>query len=1033
MSTTKYVFNPFTSNFDAVTATVSPSDVTGGTPNTFAAFDDTGVLSSAPGWGFTDTPTAVYTAQVSPTLAPTVTDIQGISLNIDPDGLTATNLAGFNAAMHVGDNTATSIDYITPFINDTIINANTTAINSTAFTDNLNIADGAVVQDVNSFAAQPFINIAALNSYSAYLVGGQYGMNSATDISYLATLNTFDTFGPNLTVNQVIGINLSPNMQPGAAVTSLSMISTNPQIDGVTGMNSFRGIELGVNFGNTTPTAVNNHIDFQTHPNYQSGTSLTQYTGLSISPSFHVGSALNNAQAINYNMEVFGTVTGSVTGLSGNNNLGNAGSPTAIDNYQDANFNTNFGADVTINNYFGLSVRPNVQGGASVTNNVTMLNLGLNSALPIGGSATGIDLNMDNFQTQQMPRGLQINNAGSQLNANFDTGIYPVQSDGGPYGLNNIGGNFHVAAGFPITGGNFGIGNNLGVGILIEDDVPVDSTGLNLGFIMNGFLTQVGVATGKTMASLTFMGAGASNAFGASGTFTEVSMYRALGILPGAGVNIGSMYGLKVEPTLSATAPANVWGVWVGDAVAENWMSNNLILGGSTGHASNSDIALEIGSLKAIKLPLLTTTQELALAPLESMTVYNATTKQIEFFNGTSWVAPAGSGGTVTSVDVTSATSVITTAGGPVTTSGAISLDLAAQTAGQVLAGPVSGGSAVPAFRTVRPTDMTLTNAHIIVGNGSSVGTDVAMSGDVTIANTGATTIANNAITTAKIAAAAVDLTTKVSGVLPVVNGGTGQSSYTDGQLLIGNTSGNTLTKASLTAGSGISITPGGGSITIASTALTPLAPTIQKFTTGISQTYTLPTSPRAPLYIRVRMSAGGGGGAGGGAGATGGLTGGTSSFGTSLISAIGGSGGLLNAAGGVGGTYTINTPAYGTGFVGGHGGAGNGGTSIGTPSGSGGSNPFGGGAGGTANGDLGITGAPNTGAGGSGGAGTTANIAMGGGGGAGGFVDVIIPSPSSTYTWTVGGPGTGSSAGTLGTKGGDGAEGYIEVTEYYQ
>jgi hypothetical protein len=55
---------------------------------------------------------------------------------------------------------------------------------------------------------------------------------------------------------------------------------------------------------------------------------------------------------------------------------------------------------------------------------------------------------------------------------------------------------------------------------------------------------------------------------------------------------------------------------------------------------------------------------------------------------------------------------------------------------------------------------------------------------------------------------------------LAVADGGTGQSSYTDGQLLIGNTTGNTLTKATLTAGSGISVTNGSGSITIASTVV---------------------------------------------------------------------------------------------------------------------------------------------------------------------------------------------------------------------
>ncbi|NDE02060.1 MAG: hypothetical protein EBZ91_10015, partial [Gammaproteobacteria bacterium] len=63
-----------------------------------------------------------------------------------------------------------------------------------------------------------------------------------------------------------------------------------------------------------------------------------------------------------------------------------------------------------------------------------------------------------------------------------------------------------------------------------------------------------------------------------------------------------------------------------------------------------------------------------------------------------------------------------------------------------------------------------------------------------------------------------VDLTTAVTGTLPVGNGGTGQTTYTDGQLLIGNSTGNTLAKSTLTAGSGISITNGSGTITIAAT-----------------------------------------------------------------------------------------------------------------------------------------------------------------------------------------------------------------------
>jgi hypothetical protein len=61
-----------------------------------------------------------------------------------------------------------------------------------------------------------------------------------------------------------------------------------------------------------------------------------------------------------------------------------------------------------------------------------------------------------------------------------------------------------------------------------------------------------------------------------------------------------------------------------------------------------------------------------------------------------------------------------------------------------------------------------------------------------------------------------VDLATNVTGTLPVARGGTGQTSYVNGELLIGNTTGNTLTKATLTQGTGVTVTNGTGSITIA-------------------------------------------------------------------------------------------------------------------------------------------------------------------------------------------------------------------------
>ncbi len=61
-------------------------------------------------------------------------------------------------------------------------------------------------------------------------------------------------------------------------------------------------------------------------------------------------------------------------------------------------------------------------------------------------------------------------------------------------------------------------------------------------------------------------------------------------------------------------------------------------------------------------------------------------------------------------------------------------------------------------------------------------------------------------------------LSTGITGTLPVGNGGTGQTAYTDGQLLIGNTATGGLSKATLTAGTNVTITNGNGTITIAAT-----------------------------------------------------------------------------------------------------------------------------------------------------------------------------------------------------------------------
>ena len=103
---------------------------------------------------------------------------------------------------------------------------------------------------------------------------------------------------------------------------------------------------------------------------------------------------------------------------------------------------------------------------------------------------------------------------------------------------------------------------------------------------------------------------------------------------------------------------------------------------------------------------------------------------------------------------------------------------------------------------------VTASSARVNLG-GTSIGIAVftaATTADARLATLSAASGANSDITSL------TGLTTPLS----VAQGGTGQSTFTNGQLLIGNTTGNTLTKASLTAGSGMSVTAGTGSITLA-------------------------------------------------------------------------------------------------------------------------------------------------------------------------------------------------------------------------
>lgn len=372
---------------------------------------------------------------------------------------------------------------------------------------------------------------------------------------------------------------------------------------------------------------------------------------------------------------------------------------------------------------------------------------------------------------------------------------------------------------------------------------------------------------------------------------------------------------------------------------------------------------------------------------------------------------------------------------------------LAPGTNGQVLT--TAGAAANPTWTTVTGT-----------GTVTSVATNNGLTGGpvTTTGTLGLATIATGNVLAYTSGGTGVPVATTPSAVLDVIGSATGDILYraaggtgwqvlapgTNGQVLTQGAStpawGNAGTVSNVTIANGTGITGTGtcnitttGTCTIGISAARQTLPTTQSFTSG-SGTYTTPANT---LWIEVYMVGGGGGG--GGSGSTSGTAataGGDTCWNTTGAACTTPT---SKAGGGVASTSQFNAGPGGAtsgtcNILSQNGGSGQNGAGLNSvPGGTGGASILGGnGWGGNQGGTVGIASATNSGSGGGGGGSYVASTVAGGGGGAGSACEFIINSPAGTYTYAVGGAGTGQAAGTNGFAGGNGAAGRIWVIEHY-
>jgi hypothetical protein len=655
-----------------------------------------------------------------------------------------------------------------------------------------------------------------------------------------------------------------------------------------------------------------------------------------------------------------------------------------------------------------IKVTPN-----TTTTQVTALTIDQNSAATFASSVTATSFSGSGSGLTSIPNSaltnsaITINGTSTSLGGSISvgtvtsvTGTSPVVSSGGATPAISMPAATTSVNGY-LTSTDWNTFNNKGSGTVtsVSATSPVTSTGGATPTIampaattsVSGYLTSTDWTT-------------FNNKSNTNGTVTSVAATA------GTGISVsGSPITTSGTLTITNTAPDQTVALTAGTGISTTGTYPNFTITNtapSSGGTVTSVAALTLGTTGT---DLSSTVATGTTTPVITLQVPTASATNRGALSAADWTTFNNKGsGTVTTVSVTSANG---------------------------FAGTSSGG-ATPALT------LSTSISGILKGNGTAI--SAATSGTDYSAGTSAlsTGIVKSTTTTGALTiAVAADFPTlnqnttgtaaNVTGTVAIANGGTGQTTYTNGQILIGNTTGNTLTKTTLTAGTGISVTNGAGSITINNT-----------------------TAPYSATYLVVAGGGGGGASGNGGGGGAGGLLTGTTSLtiGTTYSATVG-SGGASASNGANSSLGTIATAigggngcspagAAGSGGSGGGGAndstdyAGGAGTSgqgnAGGNSGGGGSPyPAGGGGGAGAAGAVGttsgiggvglsnsITGSAVFYAGGGGGARSSGSASVGGngGGGNGGVASAGVAGTANT-----GGGGGGAGGGGAAGAGGSG------------
>lgn len=542
--------------FNALAAIATPTPITGSS-NTFAGYDNSGVLNPIPGWSF-NTSTFGMNINESYDLSLGNENIQTMVSDFSPTSSTGNTGLGFN--------------FVTRYDQAGL------GFNS----DHLDGVSVGIEHNGNGH----------LNFFRALFTNQNIGNGSSTG-----------------TVDQVNNVDLATGIQPGTSVKDVSglnytlnnsgTITEDTQMMKLSSNGNAFGRNAGgldINISNDVGGSGNENIISLNSSGTKANASNGIFGNFQQNSQNFTGVQIGKSGATTQNELGFFSISSGTAGQDATMFAGSRGNTATVAGNSSG---VNIVDQSNSGGFVGLGI---VKSGNTTDSGRTskgiQLDMNGNSAQSIYGAtisiqgtaantATGLLIDVHNAHSSTVPTAIDTQGGATNLRYDFHSSAFALPSFSS---LMNVGGQFTIDSGSPLLATPIFM-NNFGWNLSFQDNSTADNflgAGDSLGQSIMAFVNQVAGTSGSTWDTLNYVLLGGSNVDAGTGHINDLNVYRGIGLLnAGGGLTVDNQRLFYVDPGFDGALGTNKWG-FINASSTMNWMKGAMILGGTTGQPTGS-------------------------------------------------------------------------------------------------------------------------------------------------------------------------------------------------------------------------------------------------------------------------------------------------------------------------------------------------------------------------------------------------------------------------------------------------------------